>query len=299
MTSGRCHVGELQHHVPALARRAARYDRETPWCSAPPAGRHGRHPDREGVQAGKVTSHGAPQCDRLCRFAGADGAPADRGWAQQVRDHPVPGVVIIVDPSADRHSTTLGVLAIDGEVIVHFAAGAYRPSRSTGCWCAISAWWASGGGEYLNAFPVRPPCSPGARNQLVFPGAQTPPPQRYPLSGLQAALQSLDDGGVLGRLLLEPKRMLTIQRYGDAVTDRRASTNSHPAASVIMPRWRQSGVIALASKLLAISAVESTTVPQPQWKWCWRSWCARSASMPGSRAQWAVVERQHRRAAGL
>lgn len=66
-------------------------------------------------------------------------------------------------------------------------------------------------------------------NQLVFLGLRPPPPQRYPLSEAQAALQSLDDGGVLGKVVLEPKRMLAIRRYGDAVTDRRANTrNSHP-----------------------------------------------------------------------
>ncbi|AMC48640.1 quinone oxidoreductase [Mycobacterium tuberculosis] len=41
-------------------------------------------------------------------------------------------------------------------------------------------------------------------NQLVFLGLRPPPPQRYPLSEAQAALQSLDDGGVLGKVVLEP-----------------------------------------------------------------------------------------------
>jgi NADPH2:quinone reductase len=34
--------------------------------------------------------------------------------------------------------------------------------------------------------------------QLVFLGLRPPPPQRYPLSEAQAALQCLADGGVLG-----------------------------------------------------------------------------------------------------
>jgi hypothetical protein len=39
--------------------------------------------------------------------------------------------------------------------------------------------------------------------QLVFLGLKPPPPQHYPLSDGQAALQSLADGGVLGKLVLE------------------------------------------------------------------------------------------------
>jgi hypothetical protein len=39
--------------------------------------------------------------------------------------------------------------------------------------------------------------------QLVFLGLRPPPPQRYPLSESEAALQSLADGGVLGNLVLE------------------------------------------------------------------------------------------------
>jgi len=38
---------------------------------------------------------------------------------------------------------------------------------------------------------------------LVFLGLKPPPPQRYP-SETQAALQCPADGGVLGKLVLEP-----------------------------------------------------------------------------------------------
>ncbi len=41
-------------------------------------------------------------------------------------------------------------------------------------------------------------------SQLVSFGLKPPPPQRYPLSGAQAALQCPADGGVLGELVLEP-----------------------------------------------------------------------------------------------
>jgi NADPH:quinone reductase len=41
-------------------------------------------------------------------------------------------------------------------------------------------------------------------SQLVFLGLKPPPPQRYPLSEGAVALQSLADGGVLGKVVLEP-----------------------------------------------------------------------------------------------
>jgi NADPH2:quinone reductase len=41
-------------------------------------------------------------------------------------------------------------------------------------------------------------------NQLVALGLKPPPPQRFPLSEGKAALQFLADGGVLGKLVLEP-----------------------------------------------------------------------------------------------
>jgi NADPH2:quinone reductase len=53
-------------------------------------------------------------------------------------------------------------------------------------------------------FPARRPCFSWGLSQLVFLGLKPPPPQRYPLSAAEAALQCLADGGVLGKLVLEP-----------------------------------------------------------------------------------------------
>jgi NADPH2:quinone reductase len=41
-------------------------------------------------------------------------------------------------------------------------------------------------------------------NQLVKAGLRPPPPVRYPLAEGSVALQSLADGGVLGKVVLEP-----------------------------------------------------------------------------------------------
>ena len=41
-------------------------------------------------------------------------------------------------------------------------------------------------------------------NELVKAGLRPPPPVRFPLSEGAEALQSLADGGVLGKVVLEP-----------------------------------------------------------------------------------------------
>ena len=58
-------------------------------------------------------------------------------------------------------------------------------------------------GEFCIVFPARRGCCLGF-NQLVAAGLKPPPPQRYPLSKGRDALQSLADGGVFGKVVLEP-----------------------------------------------------------------------------------------------
>ena len=59
-------------------------------------------------------------------------------------------------------------------------------------------------GEYLNKVPGWAALFSWGLSQLAFLGLKPPPPQHYPLSEAQAALQCLADGGVLGKLVLEP-----------------------------------------------------------------------------------------------
>ena len=65
---------------------------------------------------------------------------------------------------------------------------------------AVGVAW----GEYLNKVPGSAALFSAGLHQLVYLGLRPPPPQRYPLSEAQAALQSLEDGGVLGKVVLEP-----------------------------------------------------------------------------------------------
>ena len=98
------------------------------------------------------------------------------------------------------------MLAIDGKLLViGFAAGSIPTVkvnrlllRNVG---VLGVAW----GEYLHQVPgsaatVRLRVS----TSWWRPGLKPPPPQRYPLSRGRDALQSLADGGVFGKVVLEP-----------------------------------------------------------------------------------------------
>ena len=133
--------------------------------------------------------------------------PLTDGWAQAVREHTDGrGVDIVVDPvGGPAFDDALRVLAIDGKLLViGFAAGAIPTVkvnrlllRNVG---VLGVAW----GEYLFAVPGSAALFAWGLNQLVSAGLKPPPPQRYPLSDGAAALQALADGGVFGKLVLEP-----------------------------------------------------------------------------------------------
>jgi NADPH2:quinone reductase len=133
--------------------------------------------------------------------------PLTDGWAQAVRDQTDGrGVDIVVDPvGGPAFDDAIRVLAIDGKLLViGFAAGA-TPTvkvnrlllRNVG---VLGVAW----GEYLHQVPGSAALFAWGLGQLVSLGLKPPPPQRYPLSDGRAALQSLADGGVLGKVVLEP-----------------------------------------------------------------------------------------------
>ncbi len=133
--------------------------------------------------------------------------PLTDGWAQAVRDHTDGrGVDIVVDPvGGSAFDDALRVLAIDGKLLViGFAAGAIPTVkvnrlllRNVG---VLGVAW----GEYLHQVPGSAALFAWGLTQLVSAGLKPPPPQRYPLSEGSAALQALADGGVFGKLVLEP-----------------------------------------------------------------------------------------------
>jgi NADPH:quinone reductase len=133
--------------------------------------------------------------------------PLADGWAQAVRDYTGGrGVDIVVDPvGGQAFDDAIRVLAIDGKLLViGFAAGAIPTVkvnrlllRNVG---VLGVAW----GEYLNQVPGSAALFAWGLSQLVSSGLKPPPPQRYPLSEGRVALQSLADGRVFGKVVLEP-----------------------------------------------------------------------------------------------
>jgi NADPH2:quinone reductase len=133
--------------------------------------------------------------------------PLTDGWAQAVRDHTHGrGVDIVVDPvGGPAFDDAIRVLAIDGKLLViGFAAGAIPTVKVNRLLLRNIGVLGVAWGEYLHQVPGSAAVFASGLNQLVAAGLKPPPPQRYPLSKGSAALQALADGGVFGKLVLEP-----------------------------------------------------------------------------------------------
>jgi NADPH:quinone reductase len=133
--------------------------------------------------------------------------PLTDGWVERVREHTHgQGVDIVVDPiGGPTFDDAIRVLAIDGKLLViGFAAGGIPTVKVNRLLLRNVSVVGVAWGEYLNKVPGSAALFAWGLSQLVFLGLKPPPPQRYPLSEAQAALQCLADGGVLGKLVLEP-----------------------------------------------------------------------------------------------
>ena len=133
--------------------------------------------------------------------------PLADGWAQRVREYTHDrGVDIVVDPiGGPTFDDAIRVLAIDGKLLViGFAAGGIPTVKVNRLLLRNVSVLGVAWGEYLNKVPGSASLFSWGLSQLVFLGLKPPPPQRFPLSEGQAALQCLADGGVLGKLVLEP-----------------------------------------------------------------------------------------------
>jgi NADPH:quinone reductase len=133
--------------------------------------------------------------------------PLTDGWAQAVREHTDGrGVDIVVDPvGGSAFDDAIRVLAIDGKLLViGFAAGAIPTVKVNRLLLRNIGVLGVAWGEYLHQVPGSAALFAFGLSQLVSAGLKPPPPQRYPLSQGSAALQALADGGVFGKLVLEP-----------------------------------------------------------------------------------------------
>jgi NADPH2:quinone reductase len=133
--------------------------------------------------------------------------PVSGDWAERVREHTGGrGVDIVVDPvGGSAFDDAVRVLAIDGKLLViGFAAGSIPTVKVNRLLLRNVSVVGVAWGEYLNKVPESAALFSWGLSQLVSAGLKPPSPQRYPLSEGRAALQSLADGGVLGKLVLEP-----------------------------------------------------------------------------------------------
>ncbi|GBE63821.1 quinone oxidoreductase [Mycobacterium sp. MFM001] len=133
--------------------------------------------------------------------------PLADGWAKAVRDATDGrGVDIVVDPvGGSAFDDAIRVLAVDGKLLViGFAAGGIPTVKVNRLLLRNISVVGVAWGEYLNKVPGSAKLFAWGLNQLVARGLKPPPPQRHPLSEGRAALQALADGGVLGKVVLEP-----------------------------------------------------------------------------------------------
>jgi NADPH2:quinone reductase len=116
------------------------------------------------------------------------------------------GVDLVVDPvGGAAFDDAIRALATEGRLrVIGFAAGGIPTVkvnrlllRNVG---VLGVAW----GEFLSRHPGAQSLFGSGVAQLVAAGLKPPPPVRFPLSEAGAALQRLADGGVLGKLVLEP-----------------------------------------------------------------------------------------------
>ena len=204
-------LGNYQTMYFALARRGALRHGETVLVLG--SGRwhrHRRHPDRKGTgrQGDRAGASPAGDASSWSRWAPTWCCRSPTAGCRRSRTTPAAAVSTSWwTRSAARRSTT---------------RSARWPPRA-GCWCI---GFASGGGiptVKVNRLLLRNVCvvgvgygefvnrTPGAQSLFGFgvanwskAGLRPPPPVRFPLSKGADALQSLADGGVLGKVVLEP-----------------------------------------------------------------------------------------------
>jgi NADPH:quinone reductase len=134
--------------------------------------------------------------------------PLTDGWAQAVRDHTDGrGVDVVVDPvGGEAFDDAIRVLATEGRLLVlGFASGGGIPTVKVNRLLLRNVSVVGVGlGEFINRTPGSQAEIAAGVRKLVEEGMRPPPPMRYPLSDGRAALESLADGGVLGKVVLEP-----------------------------------------------------------------------------------------------
>jgi len=149
-----------------------------------------------------------PHATEFVESLGADLVlPLTDGWLEAVKDatggH---GVDMVVDPiGGEPFDDAIRALATEGRLLViGFAAGGIPTVKVNRLLLRNVAVIGVGYGEFVNRKPGSQSVFEHGVAELVKAGLRPPPPVRYPLSKGADALQALADGGVLGKVVLEP-----------------------------------------------------------------------------------------------
>lgn len=150
-----------------------------------------------------------PGATEFVESLGADVVlPLTEGWAQAVRDHTDGrGVDLVVDPiGGEAFDDAIRVLATEGRLLVlGFASGGGIPSVKVNRLLLRNVSVVGVGlGEFINRTPGAQAEIGAGLSKLVAAGLRPPPPVRYPLSEGRAALESLADSGIRGKVVLVP-----------------------------------------------------------------------------------------------
>jgi NADPH2:quinone reductase len=150
-----------------------------------------------------------PHGMRFVESLGADVVlPLTDGWLQTVKDYTGGrGVDLVVDPvGGEVFDDAIRALATEGRLLVlGFASGGGIPSVKVNRLLLRNVSVIGVGyGEYVNRTPGAQALFEFGVAELVRAGLRPPPPVRFPLADGAGALQSLADGGVLGKVVLEP-----------------------------------------------------------------------------------------------
>ncbi|MGY4866607.1 NADPH:quinone oxidoreductase family protein [Mycolicibacterium elephantis] len=152
-----------------------------------------------------------PHAVDFVKSLGADVVlPLTDGWLQSVKDATDgEGVDLVVDPiGGEAFDDAVRALATEGRLLViGFASGGGIPTVKVNRLLLRNvAAIGVGYGEYVNRKPGSQSVFAFGVGELVKAGLRPPPPVRFGLAEGAAALQALADGGVLGKVVLEPSR---------------------------------------------------------------------------------------------
>jgi NADPH:quinone reductase len=150
-----------------------------------------------------------PHAAQFVEALGADVVlPLTEGWLQAVLEHTDGrGVDMVVDPiGGEAFDDAIRALATEGRLLViGFAAGGIPTIKVNRLLLRNVSVVGAGYGEFISRKPGSQTVFEFGVTELVKAGLRPPPPVRFPLSKGAEALQSLADGGVLGKVVLEPQ----------------------------------------------------------------------------------------------